>query len=37
MFNLTAPEALKIRTQLEEATKSHLEGLITWRERVLKA
>ena len=37
MFNLTAPEAQKIRTQLEEATKSHLEGLIAWRARVLKA
>ena len=37
VFKLTAPKAQKIRTQLEEATRSHIEGLINWRERIVKA
>ncbi len=37
VFKLTALEAQKIRSRLEEATKSHIEGLIEWRERIIKA
>jgi hypothetical protein len=37
VFKLTVPEAQKIRARLEEATKSHLEGLIEWRERIIHA
>ena len=37
VFKLTAPEAQKIRTELEEATKSHIQRLIEFRERTIKA
>lgn len=37
VFKLTVPEAEKIRSKLEAATKSHTKRLIEWRERITKA
>ena len=34
LFKLTAPEAQKVRTQLEEATKVHIQKLIEWKTRI---
>ncbi|WP_054029272.1 hypothetical protein [Desulfatitalea tepidiphila] len=34
LFKLTAPEAQKVRTRLEEATKVHIQKLIEWKTRI---
>ncbi len=34
LFKLTAPEAQRIRTRLEEATKEHMKKLIEWKTRI---
>ena len=34
VFNLSNPGAKKVRTQLEEAIRSHLERLIEWRNNL---
>ena len=34
LFKLTAPEAQKVRTRLEEATKAHIQKLIEWKTRI---
>jgi hypothetical protein len=37
VFKLTVPETRKIKSQLEGATRSHLERLMRWREEVVNA
>jgi hypothetical protein len=37
VFELNDPKAHKIRTQLEEATNCHIQALMDWRERIVKA
>jgi hypothetical protein len=37
VFRLSVPAAEKIRSQLKEATQTHLESLINWRARIVKA
>jgi hypothetical protein len=37
VFKLNVPETQKIRARLEEATKSHIERLIEWRERTIRS
>jgi len=34
LFKLTAPEAQKVRTRLEEATRVHMKKLIEWNTRI---
>ena len=34
LFKLTASEAQKVRTRLEEATKVHIQKLIEWKTRI---
>ena len=34
VFNLSNPGAKKVRTRLEEATRSHLERLVEWRNNL---
>lgn len=37
VFTLNSPEAQKIRSRLEEATKSHIDRLMEWRKSTLNA
>ena len=37
VFKLSIPEVQKIRSRLEEATKSHIDRLMEWRKSIVKA
>lgn len=37
LLELTDPKSQKIKAQLEEATNTHIQSLIAWRERIVKS